>query len=220
MSRLHAARPRARKARGSLTLEAILDAAERVAAGGADVLTMRAVAAQLESAPMALYRYFGTKDDLVDALLDRVLGRFEDPVESKDWLADLESFAVNHRRMLCEHPWAIALLTMHPDPGPNALPIGESVLRILRRGGIAGDEAVATFSGIIALNYGWSSFVAGRRGGLNAESKHASTPRALDAARFPLTQEVSAGLGRYGSDEHYSTALGLLLGGICAGAER
>ena len=68
---------RARRPRGSLTRELILDAAERVAATGFDALTMRAVAAELGAAPMALYRYFPTKDDLVNALRDRVLGRFQ-----------------------------------------------------------------------------------------------------------------------------------------------
>ena len=42
-------------ARGSLTGEAILDAAEAIAADGFAALTVRAVAARLGAAPMALY---------------------------------------------------------------------------------------------------------------------------------------------------------------------
>ncbi|QCP00817.1 hypothetical protein FCN77_20050 [Arthrobacter sp. 24S4-2] len=61
--------------------------------------------------------------------------------------------------MLRDHPWAITPLIGHPYPGPNALPIGEAALRILRRAGITGDPAVAAFSGIVALNYGWATFV-------------------------------------------------------------
>ena len=63
----------------------ILDAAERVAEQGSDALTMRALAADLGSAPMALYRHFPTKEALLNALLDRVLGRFEPPAVSDDW---------------------------------------------------------------------------------------------------------------------------------------
>src|SRR5262245_7663685 len=68
---------RTRRARGSLSRELILDAAEAVAQqGGFDALTLRAVAERLQAAPMALYRHFATKEELVNALLDRVLGRF------------------------------------------------------------------------------------------------------------------------------------------------
>jgi AcrR family transcriptional regulator len=68
------AEPRSRRARNSLTVDAILDAAEHVAAAGFEALTVRAVAVALEAAPMSLYRYFATKDELVDALLNIVLG--------------------------------------------------------------------------------------------------------------------------------------------------
>ena len=67
---------RTRRPRGSLTPDAILDAAEAIAAQGFTALTVRAVAARLGAAPMALYNHFATKEQLVDALLDRVLGRF------------------------------------------------------------------------------------------------------------------------------------------------
>jgi hypothetical protein len=70
-------RDRVRRPRGSLTPEVILEAAEEVAGHGFDALTMRAVAARLSAVPMALYNHFATKEQLVDALLDRVLSRFE-----------------------------------------------------------------------------------------------------------------------------------------------
>jgi AcrR family transcriptional regulator len=216
MSQVDPATPRTRRARSSLTVEGILDASELVAARGAESLTIRAVATALGSSPMALYRYFTTKDELVDALLNRVLGRFEQSGESQDWIADVRAFALDHRRLLSEHPWAVALLTMHPNPGPNALPIGEAALRILRRGGITGDDAVATFSGIIALNYGWSSFVIGRRRGLDVEDNQHATRRPMDPANYPLTIEVSEAFSRYGSDEHYEKVLSQVLVGIAA----
>src|SRR3954465_5122971 len=95
---------RTRRPRGSLTPEVILDAAEAVAAHGFDKLTMRAVAARLDAVPMALYNHFATKDELVDALLDRVLSRFEAEPAAGDWTKDLRRFARAHRRLLVEHP--------------------------------------------------------------------------------------------------------------------
>ncbi|MDR6505114.1 TetR/AcrR family transcriptional regulator [Arthrobacter oryzae] len=209
------AEPRSRRARNSLTMDAILDAAEQVAATGFEALTVRAVAVALEAAPMSLYRYFATKDELVDALLNRVLGRFIPPPETADWGADLAAFARNHRRLLREHPWAITPLIGHPYPGANALPIGEAALRILERAGITGDAAVAAFSGIVALNYGWSSFVLAREA---AEAPSGGGPVQLPPAppEFPLTVAAAGPMSRYGSEEHYERTLRQLLAGIAA----
>src|SRR3954470_24628974 len=100
-------KPRTRRPRGSLSPEVILDAAEDVAARGVGALSMRAVADRLGAAPMALYNHFATKEQLVDALLDRVLGRFEAEPATDDWSEDLRLFARAHRRLLVRHPWAV-----------------------------------------------------------------------------------------------------------------
>ncbi|MBT2538284.1 TetR/AcrR family transcriptional regulator [Arthrobacter sp. ISL-69] len=207
------AEPRSRRARNSLTVDAILNAAEQVAAAGFEALTVRAVAVALEAAPMSLYRYFCTKDGLVDALLNRVLGRFIAPQETAEWPADLAAFARNHRQLLRDHPWAVTPLIGHPYPGPNALPIGEAALRILERAGITGDAAVAVFSGIVALNYGWSSFVLAREATEQASGGGAvQLPHA--PPEFPLTAAVAGPMNRYGSEDHYERTLKQLLAGI------
>ena len=91
---------RTRRPRGSLTPDGILDAAEAVAAQGFEALTMRAVAVRLEAAPMALYNHFATKEQLVDALLDRVLSRFEPAPPSDDWIEDLRRSRGARRRLV------------------------------------------------------------------------------------------------------------------------
>lgn len=209
-------RPRTRLPRGSITAAAILEAAEVLAADGIDTVTVRAVTARLEASPMAFYRHFATKDALVDALLDRVLGRFEPPPVTDDWAADLETFAVNHRRVLRDHPWAITALFTRPNPGLNAARIGEEALRILDRGGIVGEVAVATFSGILSLNYGWSAFTAARDAARTEEDEPPTLSdvlRQLPSEEFPLTLKVADSMGNYGSDSHYRIALGQLLAG-------
>jgi AcrR family transcriptional regulator len=212
--------PRARRPRGSLTPEVILDAAEGVAAQGFDALSMRAVAAHLGAVPMALYNHFATKDELVDALLDRVLGRFDPEPPSDDWAEDLRRFAKAHRRLLVGHPWAVAPLFTQPNPGMGAVRIGEHALAILQRGGLSGARAVATFSGLIALNYGWSSFTAARDldpGGPSQDVGAMLTQLPRD--RYPLTVAVAAEMGGYGSDEHYDFVLGALLAGLTGRAK-
>jgi AcrR family transcriptional regulator len=154
--------PRARRARNSLTQEEILAAAERIAPRGIEALTIRAVALELKASPMALYRYFETKESMIDALVDGALGRIELIEPTADWRHDLAAFARAHRAVLENNSWAIIPLFSHPNPGPNAHRIGETAFAILARGGVVGDDAFADFGTILALNYGWCAFAAGR----------------------------------------------------------
>jgi AcrR family transcriptional regulator len=210
---------RSRRPRGSLTREVILDAAEGVAAQGFDALSMRAVAARLGAVPMALYNHFATKDELVDALLDRVLSRFQPEPATEDWIEDLRRFAGAHRRLLVEHPWAVAPLFSQPNPGMSSVRIGELALAILRRGGFSDPRAVAAFSGIIALNYGWSSFTAARDLDPKGPSHDVAAMLAqLPRGEYPLTVDVAAEMGAYGSDHHYDFVLDQLLSGLHATA--
>ncbi len=206
---------RTRRPRGSLSRELILDAAEAVAAQGFGALTMRAVAARLGAAPMALYNHFATKEQLVDALLDRVLGRFEPEPATDDWIEDLRRFARTHRRLLVAHPWAVAPLFTQPNPGMSSVRIGEHALGILRRGGLSNARAVAAFSGIIALNYGWSSFTTARDLDPRGPSHDvAAMLTQLPRTEYPLTVGVADEMGAYGSDHHYDFVLDQLLSGL------
>jgi AcrR family transcriptional regulator len=208
---------RTRRPRGSLSSELILDAAEAVAAEGFGALTIRAVAARLGAVPMALYNHFATKDQLVDALLDRVLSRFEPEPATKDWSEDLRRFASAHRRLLVAHPWAVAPLFTQPNPGMSSVRIGEHALSILRRAGFSNARAVAAFSGIIALNYGWSSFTTARDLDPQGLSHDVGAMLAqLPPGEYPLTVEVADEMGAYGSDRHYDFVLDQLLRGLRA----
>ncbi len=181
---------------------------------------MRAVAARLGAVPMALYNHFATKDQLVDALLDRVLSRFEPVPASDDWIEDLRRFARAHRRLLVSHPWAVAPLFTQPNPGLNAVRIGELALAILRRGGLSRARAVAAFSGIIALNYGWSSFTTARDLDPEGPTHDVGAMLAqLPRTEYPLTLDVAEEMGAYGSDSHYEFVLDQLLSGLRATVE-
>jgi AcrR family transcriptional regulator len=108
----------------SLSRQAILAAALAVAdAEGAEALTMRRVAAELgSSTPMSLYRYVGSKDGLVDLMIDAVYGEIEVPAQpSGDWRADLESLAHRTWAAISRHLWFGQLVHTRPPFGPNAL---------------------------------------------------------------------------------------------------
>ena len=129
----------------------------------------------------------------------------------------MTAFAAAHRAVLSDHPWAIVPLFTHSNPGINATVIGETALEILARGGISGADAVATFCGILALNYGWFAFSTARdatRTSVDPEAVLAASLSMLPADRFPLTLSVADELSNYGSDGHYRFALGQLIAGV------
>ncbi|MBI3971837.1 MAG: TetR/AcrR family transcriptional regulator [Chloroflexi bacterium] len=210
---------RTRRPRGSLTRELILDSAEDVAQQGFEALTLRAVAARLEAAPMALYRHFATKEELVDALLDRILGRFAPEPPTGDWIDDLRNFARAHRRLLDHHPWALAAFFSHPNPGLNATRIGEVALSILSGAGLSNEYVVASFSGLIALNYGWSAFASARDAGpIGGASQVREALAALPRSTFPRTADVAGEMADYASDRHYELVIDELLAGVRSAA--
>lgn len=100
---------------------------------GAPAATMRRVAAALgSSTPMSLYRYVGSKDGLVDLMLDAVCGEIQVPGEpTGDWRADLRGLALENWAMMRRHPWYPALVFSRPPIGPNALRLVEFGLAAL-----------------------------------------------------------------------------------------
>ena len=138
-------------------------------------------------------------------MLDRVLMRFVPAEPTDDWIEDLRVFARTHRRLFVTHPWAVAPLFSQPNPGLGAVRIGEHVLGILSRGGLIDDLAVAAFSGLVAINYGWSSFTVARDLDTGGPSHDvAAMLSQLPPELFPLTVRVADAMGAYGSDAHYT----------------
>ena len=46
---------------------------------------MRTLAADLDTAPMSLYRHVSSRDDLVDGMVDLVFGEIDLPGSTGDW---------------------------------------------------------------------------------------------------------------------------------------
>ena len=101
--------------------------------GGADALTMQAVAARLGPySAMALYRYVHSKDGLIDLMLDTATA--EIPVAGlpgPDWRRDLHELAVSTRQMTTRHPWYAALFHTRPPAGPHMMRRLEFMLAVL-----------------------------------------------------------------------------------------
>jgi AcrR family transcriptional regulator len=90
-------------------------------AEGIAAVSMRRVAAALRSGTASLYRCIDGREELLDLMVDAVLGDDPHPPLSGDWRADLTAFARRLRALLRRHPWLGSQMAGRPTLGPHAL---------------------------------------------------------------------------------------------------
>lgn len=89
---------------------------------GLAALSMRRVADQLGVTAMSLYTYVPGKAELVDVMLDTVLGETPMPEDVEGgWRARLERVARDNRALYLRHPWLLQVATARPTLGPNLI---------------------------------------------------------------------------------------------------
>jgi AcrR family transcriptional regulator len=104
---------------------------------GLVAVSIRRVAAQLGSSPMALYHYVPSKRDLLNLILDALNAEFEWPPASfTTWRNTLSHFAWESRRCLKRHPWASTLRATDPEYGPECIRGLELLLATLSQFGL------------------------------------------------------------------------------------
>ena len=195
------ARPRRR--RNSLTTTEITAAARQVLiADGLEGFTMRAVAARLGAGPMALYTHVASKEELLDLVLDGLLGELAGPDDpTRPWDEVVVEAALRLLDHLRAHPWAVPALFSRPDPGRGATAAGELYLAAALRGGLNAAESVLLFTGLLALVYGAAGFLSSSAGpAAQDRAAVAAVIREASADTFPATAAVAEELVDYGSD--------------------
>ena len=149
-------RPRNPRRRG-LSTEAIVDAAMAIVdSDGLDALTMRAVAAALGTGAASLYAYVGSKEDLIELLIDRVIGEMQwgGPPDPARWREQFKETAVRMRAAWNRHgDLARASFARIPMGGENVLTGSEWMISVLRAGGLS-DRVVGLAMDLIALYVG------------------------------------------------------------------
>jgi AcrR family transcriptional regulator len=99
---------------------------------GLEALSMRRVAAEMQSGVMSLYYYVPGKGELLDLLLDEAIGEMQMSAgPSGDWRKDLRVLALRTRACLKRHPWALLVLHSRPAIGPNRLAQTDFALGVL-----------------------------------------------------------------------------------------
>ncbi len=194
--------------RPSLDVDRVVAAAVRLAdAEGLGALSMRRVAADLGVGAMTLYGHVPGKGELVDLMLDTVLGELypdEDVVTGGDWRDRLQAVARANWDLFLRHPWALHLATGRPPLGPHLMRKYELELRAVDGLGLTEVEMDLLVTLV-------NDFVQGTVGGVSEKAAAeqvsgvtedqwwtAMAPhvdRFFDAERFPTAARVGPAAG-------------------------
>ena len=123
-----------------LSKERVLRAAVALAdQGGVESLSMRKLAQELRVVPMALYKHVSNKDELLDGMVDVVVGEIDPPPGGTDWKTTIRQRVLSARSALLRHPWASQVIESRTDPTPTVLEYMDSMVGIFRAGGFSID---------------------------------------------------------------------------------
>jgi AcrR family transcriptional regulator len=116
-----------------LSVDTVLVAAIALAdAEGLEATSMARLATSLGAGTMTLYTYVPSRTELIDLMVDEVLGSraLPGPGEPRpeNWRAQVELYAERTRAMYVEHPWLAQVSTLRPPIGPGMLAEREYVL--------------------------------------------------------------------------------------------
>jgi AcrR family transcriptional regulator len=144
------------KQRTRLDRERVLRTAVAIAdEDGIDSLTMRKLARNLDVEAMSLYYHVSDKDDILDGMVDLVVGEIGLPAKDDNWKAAMRRRGISAHETLSRHPWASSLMDSRANPGPAALRYYDSVIGCLREAGFSIAMAAHAFSAMDAYIYGF-----------------------------------------------------------------
>lgn len=210
--------------RVTLTRDGIVEAALTVLhREGLDGFSMRAVAEDLGTGAGSLYWHVRSKEELLNLVVDRVIGELEVPdPDPPRWQEQVKELARQIRRLMNQHR-DIARVTLGRIPlGPNAVEANERILAILREGGVP-DRTAAWVVDLMSLYVGAFAFEESL--GLASPTGEDLPPDqvlemirgyfgSLPPERFPHTFAVMEHLTAGDVDERFEFGLDVLVRGL------
>ena len=212
----------ARRAPGRppIDTERIVEAALQIVdEGDAAALSMRTVAARLNSSTSTIYRHFPSRAVLIGTVIDRVMGEIDVDASyfrSLGWRQGCEQLSRGVFEAFRQHRKAALLMADHTPIGPNAAAVRERMLAVLIDGGFEVHVAARAGAMLAHLILGFAIQLGGEREKTDADREaFRKAVHGLDLSQFPATAAVKQARWRPTSvDEEFAFALELVLDGL------
>jgi AcrR family transcriptional regulator len=191
---------------------------------GVDALSMRRLGRALDRDPMRLYRFAGSKDELLDGIVELVLGELQVPTDAPahTWPAVLRAAAHAYRGLALRHPHVVPLLVTRPLSTPLGLrPLGtlrplEALLELLIRAGFDARGSLHAYRLYMGFLQGHV---------LNELQERVQNPDETDALlrlglyrlparEFPRLRSLATALASYDGARELDEGLDIILGGL------
>jgi AcrR family transcriptional regulator len=169
---------------------------------GLGAVTLRGLAARLETPVMSLYRHVRSKEELVRLMADAALGELPLPATYPEgWRAQLELCSRLEWQVLRRHPWLVRVLNIsRPTATPAALAFVERVLRALE--GTALDEQSK-----LTLHVTLHSFVQGLAVNVDAEAQAEGETGVTEADHMRVEEAKFEAIAASGAHPHFARML-------------
>src|SRR5215216_5169883 len=130
-------------------------------AHGTDAFTMRGLAEELGMGTMALYRYFPSKNDLMDAAIEVAAPEVELPEPgAAPWKEQLAGLARALFQAGLRHPSVARERFDRPLQSPRAMRVTDRAIALLLEAGLSKRDAVAAFKALLVHTLGAAAFAA------------------------------------------------------------
>lgn len=208
-----------------MTAQRIVLAAVRICdEGGIESLTTRRLASDLGIGTMTLYGYFRSKEEILDAVADYVLGRFEVPsIDDPTPSAVAHDVAHAFLRMMREHPSVVYLLSSRATVSHQSLKAAmEDVISVLRDAGFRDETAAQAYALLITYCLGFATYQLPRPWGRNSADvgelrrQRVHFYSSLPLPAFTNLVELSKAVTMMPSDEQFDFGLDCLIDGLVA----
>ena len=138
--RVQMAQPLEVPRRNRLSRERVLQAAVALAdKSGIEAVSMRRLAEELGVVPMAPYKHVASKEELLDGMVDIVIGEIDPPAGGADWKSAVRQRILSARQSLLRHRWAPGVIESRTNPSPAMLAYIDSMIGMFLAGGFSAD---------------------------------------------------------------------------------
>lgn len=195
-------------------MDAAIELADRL---GLDAVSMRRLGDALGVTPMALYKHVAGREELIDAMVDRVVAAIATPERSDDWRDAVRTRVLAARAALRSHPWSQAAIETRTLASPTVLAYMDALMADMFAGGLSPDLVHYAMHALSVRMWGITRDVLPTPQ-MPADAAERAAAMAGFATQYPAIIRMATTASHAGADcdddAEFAFALELLLDGV------